>query len=287
MLALTSDFNGTSRNSSDIRKNLEKIAGAGFSHVHWSHEWNTAYQYSVYEMLQIREWCGEFGLAVKGIHACSGENNCDLKDYTSANDYNRLAGVELIKNRIDLAHCLNAGAIVLHLYLPQRHQFEKEKDRELFLRPVLKSFNELESYCKTRQIKICLENNFENSLEHSCYLYDTLFNKYDGDFLGFCFDTGHALMACGENCLEYARRYNSRLFMIHVHDNQGIYDEHLVPFAGKFYWDDFAPVLASSPYQFPVLIESAFREKGDESAWLKKAFETGSRFLAMVEKLRQ
>ena len=150
MLALTSDFSNDSRRSEDIKTSLTRIREAGFSHVHWCHEWSSAYLYSVHEMLQIREWCDEYGLAVKGIHASCGES--DLKNYVSFNDYNRLAGIDLIKNRVDLAYTLNARDIVLHLYLPCQ-RFEQEKNyRDDFYRVVLKSFNELEPYCKTRRI---------------------------------------------------------------------------------------------------------------------------------------
>ncbi|HCD45106.1 MAG TPA: sugar phosphate isomerase/epimerase, partial [Lachnoclostridium sp.] len=37
------------------------------------------------------------------------------KDYTSDVEYNRKAGVELIKNRVDLAAYMGAKEIVLHL----------------------------------------------------------------------------------------------------------------------------------------------------------------------------
>ena len=285
MLAIASDFCGESRNSAEIKNSLEKIASTGFSHVHWCHEWTGTYLYSFHEMLQIREWCGKLGLAVKGIHASSGEYNCDLKNYISPNDYSRLAGIELVKNRIDLAHYLDAKAIVLHLYLPRQY-FKTKKDREFFFRPVLKSFDELEPYCKIRKIKICIENLFEYPPEHTCYMYDTLFSRYDEDYMGLCFDTGHALMACGKNSLEYARRYSDRLFMIHIHDNAGERDEHLIPFEGKFDWEGFAPILARSPYQFPIVIESNSKKTGDDLTWLSKAFKAGRKFSSMVEKHR-
>ena len=285
MLAMTSDFHGDNRKSTDIKEVLANIARAGFSHVHWCHEWTGSYVYSVYEMLQIKEWCGEAGLAVKGVHASSGESGADLKDYVSSNEYNRLAGLELIKNRVDLAHVLDAETIVLHLDPPWQ-RFEAEKDyRERFYRYVQKSFDELESYCKTRRIRVCVENSCI-PLNHAHDMFDTLFARYDGDYLGLCFDTGHANIACWDNCLDFADCYNDRLFMIHIHDNQGEKDEHLLPYAGTFNWEGFAPVLARSPYRFPVLVESNTRDP-DHAAWLEKAFALGSRFAEAVEKARQ
>ena len=51
--------------------------------------------------------------------------NSDLKDYTSSTEYSRLAGLELVKNRVELARVLDAHAIVLHLNLPWQY-FETE-----------------------------------------------------------------------------------------------------------------------------------------------------------------
>jgi sugar phosphate isomerase/epimerase len=233
-------------------------------------------------MLQIKEWCDELGLKVKGVHATAGEKESDLKVYSSPNEYSRLAGVELIKNRVDLAHLLNAEAIVLHFVLG----VQKEEDfRQELLLPVFKSFDELEPYCKTHKIRLCIENT-GGTPAICCSVFDILCKRYDKDFFGLCLDTGHANIHCKENCLVYAERYNDRLFMIHVHDNQGEKDEHILPFAGTFDWEGFAKVLARSPYTLPILVESSTKEEGDDTAWLEKAFEAGNRISAMVEKHR-
>jgi sugar phosphate isomerase/epimerase len=298
MLAMTTDYHGVSKNTANIKEALANIARAGFSHIHWCHEWTGDYLYSVHEMLQVREWCGEFGLKVKGVHATDGVkrqpfNPADprdlfvqnTKDYTSLNEYNRLAGVELIKNRIDLARILDAGAIVLHF--PQPYEvFEADKNyREQYYCQAFKSFDELEYYCKTRCIRICVEN-LGSPPEYLRYEFDTLFERYDSAYMGLCFDTGHGNFTCKNNSLEFAERCNDRLFMIHVHDNQGEKDEHLIPFEGTFNWEGFAEVLARSPYEFPILMEPSYKEDKDDAVWLDKAFKAGMRFHEMVIKHR-
>jgi sugar phosphate isomerase/epimerase len=237
-------------------------------------------------MLQIREWCDELGLKAKGVHATAGEKNSDLKDYTSPNEYNRLAGVELIKNRVDLAHILDTDAIVLHLNIAWERIEKGGEDLNTVLRPVYGSFNELEPYCKTRHVRICIEN-CDGPPALVCNVFDNLYGRYDASYLGLCFDTGHACIHCRENQLAYAEHYNGRMFIIHIHDNHGEADEHTIPFEGYFDWERFAPVLARSPYNLPILMEPACREEGDDTAWLKRAFDAGNRFTAMVEKYRR
>jgi len=236
-------------------------------------------------MLQIRKWCDEFGLGVKGVHATSGEKNSDLKDYVSANEYNRLAGIELVKNRVDLAHILNAEAIVLHLLMPWQEIEKEEGFLEKHLLNVYKTFDELEPYCKTRHIRLCIEN-CGGAPALVCAVFDALYKRYDSGFLGLCFDTGHACQSCKENLLVYAERYNDRIFMIHIHDNHGEADEHLIPFEGYVDWEGFARVLARSPYSMPILMEPLNEAGEEDSVWLKKAFEAGNRFTAMVGKYR-
>ena len=286
MLSIATDYKGQSRNTGEIKAALTRIAQAGFSHIHWCHEWSGYYLYSVHEMLQIREWCNELGLLIKGIHASHGEKIADLKSYASANEYNRLAGAELIKNRIDLAYLLNAQDIVLHSTLPYS-KIEKDEDYQAYYVQAFKTFDELEPYCKTRHIRICIENCGTSEVFNR--IFDTLFQRYDKDYMGLCFDTGHGFKDCKENCLEFAERYNDRLFMIHADDNQGASDEHLLPFDGGFDWEGFAPILARSPYTFPINLEVSIAkyEGEDDTAWLHKAFETGSRLTAMVEKYRR
>jgi sugar phosphate isomerase/epimerase len=291
MLAMTTDFHGTSKNSTDIKNTLTRIAQAGFSHIHWCHEFGSSYIYSNYEMFQIKEWCDELGLKTKGVHASVGEGkSTGLKYYASENEYNRLAGVELVMNRIDLAYTLNTDAIVLHFYpswdLMEKSNGSVDISTDIILRPFLKSFGELEAYCKTRRIKICLEH-CGGPTALNIRFYDCIFNHFNSDFIGICVDTGHAYHDHHEKYFEFAERYNNRLFMIHADDNHGNSDAHLLPFEGGFDWEGFAPILARSPYQFPIVLEPSCREEGDDTAWLKRAFDAGTRFAAMAEQCRR
>jgi sugar phosphate isomerase/epimerase len=311
MIALATDYNGESKNTGRIKETLARIARAGFSHVHWGHEWSGDYSYSVYEMFQIKEWLGELGLGVKGIHATDGvkrrgpemyrylwtEQN--TRSYTAENEYNRLAGVELIKNRVDLAHELETREIVLHMQLPYK-SFEKDGGyKERYYTQVCRSFDELEPYCKARHIRICVENLMGTPIEHQLYEFKLIFERYDRDFLGLCFDTGHANVVCPDK-LELARLYADRLFSVHIHDNHGLIspgcwedgpkmsacDEHILPFEGTFDWEGFAQILAASPYEAPYLLESQCNG-GDEDAFLRKAIKAGERFAGMVEQRRK
>jgi sugar phosphate isomerase/epimerase len=299
MLALNSDYYGESKNSEEVKNTLAEIAKAGFTHVHWCHEWCGDYLYSVYEIIQIKEWLAEFGLKVKAVHATDGFKfplstegaiqKQDNRSYTSAVEYSRLAGVELIQNRVDMARELDAGTIVLHMLLPYK-DFEKDASiRDRFYAQTFKSLDVLEPYCRSRHIRICIENLPNSPHEHQVYQFERLFERYDKDFLGLCFDTGHANIICPDK-LEFARIYKDRLFMVHIHDNHGFQpgipnsDEHLIPFSGTFDWDGFARILASSAYEEPYVLEVA--NSGDPLAFPGKTFKAGEKLAAMVKKYK-
>ncbi len=313
LLAYTTDFAGVSTSNRELYETLKKIAEAGFSHIHWCHEWNGDYTYSKAEMLQIRGWMKDLGLKCKGVHATEGCRRTDMpnrfhyrcisqdrKDYTSENEYNRQAGVELVWNRIELASILEAEAIVLHMQLPYKSFEEEDGFKERYYRQVFKSFDELEGKCKQKRIRICVENMIGTPNVYQIEQFDKLFERYDSDFLGLCFDTGHGLITGNGNSLEIAQRYKDRLYMMHMDDNHGLQgeecwedakkmctcDEHLNPFMGNVDWEGFAKIVAASPYQLPVVMEVSKRTR-EEKEFLEESLLTGKRFTEMVLKYRQ
>ena len=60
------------KNSGSPEPYLRKIAEAGFSHVHWGHQWDTDFLYSKSEIDQIRTWLKECGLQMLNLHGSAG-----------------------------------------------------------------------------------------------------------------------------------------------------------------------------------------------------------------------
>lgn len=289
-LAIATDFAGESTELEQIRETLEKIAKAGFTHIHWCHEWDGEYIYSSYEMQQIREWMDQLGLKSKALHATKGSRrNVNIrrehyrKDYTSNWEYNRKAGVELIKNRVDLAKCLGASEIVLHLYVPHFTIRENPEAKEDFYCCVYKSMDELMPYCIEKGVRICLEDLFDMPGEDVLEVWDRLFARYPAEFLGLCFDSGHANMLWGNQMTEIIRKYGDRLYAIHLHDNNGAVDFHMIPGTGRIDWERVMEALAESTYEGPLVLELSCYEK-DTDVFLQKAYEAGCRLDRLYRK---
>lgn len=280
-LAVNTDFHGESTRLEDVEALLAKIAGAGFTHVHWCHEWEGDYIYSYWEMEQIREWMEKYHLKAKALHATKGSRRFlnereghYRKDYTSDWEWNRKAGVELIKNRVEMAACLGASEIVLHLYVPFLSIEKGEMKAEGFYENVEKSMNELQPFCQEKGVRICLENLFDMPAKYMIQQWDWVLEKYPKDFLGFCLDVGHANLIWREKLPEVIRRYGERIYAVHLHDNYGAMDEHMIPGNGNIPWEETMRALAESSYELPLLLELGDC-RGDEEAYLEQGYKAG------------
>ncbi len=312
-VAYATDFAGECLSAEGLYDTLRRIAKAGFSHIHWCHEWNGDYTYSIYEMRQIKSWMEELGLKCKGLHATEGCRRTEgspnpyhyryryqnRRDYTSENEYNRRAGAELIRNRMEMAYVLETDAIVLHMLLPYKSFEQDSSFKERYYQQVYKSLDELETYSRETGVRICVENMDGTPNIHQIDQFDRLFSRYKPEFLGFCFDTGHGMIT-GDDSLELVRRYQQRLYMMHVNDNHGAKselsfevleemngcDEHLNPFRGKVNWEEYAKLVAGSPYELPIVMEVSKRD-ADEEEFLRESMETGRKITDMILNYRK
>ena len=291
-LAIATDFAGEFPQIEKIKEVLYKIAQAGFTHVHWCFEWDGDYIYSTYEIQQIKEWLDQYGLKAKALHASKGSRrNTNLidghyrKDYTSQVEYNRKAGVELIRNRVDLAACIGAKEIVLHLYVPHFTIREDPDIEENFYQQVYKSFDELQPYCIQKGVRICIENLFDVPERDELDQLDRLFHRYPAQFIGFCLDTGHANMVWGRKMTDIIQQYKDRLYAVHIHDNSGCADFHQIPWNGNINWQEVMAAVARTEYELPLTLElTCYDENIDR--FLKKAYEAGEKLTGMYREAK-
>ena len=75
--------------------------------------------------------------------------------------------------------------------------------------------------------------------------------------LGFCFDSGHAnVVSRGDFSL--LDRYGEKLLAIHMHDNNHLQDQHLLPGAGDLPWAQLLPALSATGYPGAFMLESCY-----------------------------
>jgi sugar phosphate isomerase/epimerase len=273
MLSITSDY---LKDTGCPQPYLQHIAEAGFSHIHWCHQWTTDFIYSRPEIEQIARWLAEYGLHILNLHASAGVE----KNWNSPREYERLAGIELVANRLQMTAELGADVAILHM---QRQPLDPAEIATYWDR-LHHSLDALEPEARRLGVRLALENYDDDS-----YLeVQRLFSEYSPAFLGFCYDCGHGNMGRGEG-LDQLERVKDRLIAVHLHDNDGTGDQHRVPFKGTVDWPRLAQIIARSSYHGMVNLEviTDYPDFDNETAFLAAAFAAGTRFSEMVDQARQ
>ena len=123
----------------------------------------------------------------------------------------------------------------------------------------MRFYGELAPVAKELGVGICLENMFTSypasgklfgsscsTPEETIRYIDTLNEKYDSVF-SYCLDVGHAHI-CGKDPAEFVRKLGRRLTTLHVQDNNGVVDQHIIPYLGGIDWDSFCAALKETGY---------------------------------------
>ncbi len=233
---------------------IQAIAAAGFTHIHWCHQWNRDFIYHRSEIEQIGRWLKECGLKLADLHGSQGQE----KDWTSREEYRRLAGVELVRNRVEMTAELGGDAVVMHM-LPEPLEAAANA---AYWQGVHRTFDALEGPCRKNGVRIALEN--VGKAEPNCaYCFDTIervFARHGPDVAGLCYDCGHGNFA-GDG-LDQLERVKDRLAVVHLHDNDGKSDQHKLPFTGTVDWPRLTTLIAQSAYRKGPTLEVGMRNSG-------------------------
>lgn len=143
---------------------------------------------------------------------------------------------EVAPKSMEICRFLECPNIVIHGFKLSRfwgtEEAEWQKTRE-FLDTIL-------PMAKEYGITVCMENLYESVGGHivegpGCDVrknverIDRINAEYGAEVLGFCFDTGHANLV-GLDFEKFITTLESRLKVLHIHDNDGVGDLHQIPF---------------------------------------------------------
>lgn len=134
------------------------------------------------------------------------------------------------------------------------------KSKELARRTTLDYFSALVLALKETGVTMCIENfffyisgekswasNFYSDAEDICDVIDTL-NEMHGLHFAACLDTGHAVVAKNDP-VEMLRVLGRRTKVLHIQDNLGVKDNHLIPTEGTIDWKKVATALGEIGYE--------------------------------------
>lgn len=176
--------------------------------------------------------------------------------------------IKITEKHIAACEYLGCRAIVIHPWTGS--DLRKEEEREINLN----TYRRLIPAAKKHGVTICLENLFINYdldcyeggcsyVDEVCWYIDTLNAEAGEDIFGFCLDVGHAVLT-GANLYQYITTLGKRLTILHIHDNDGNNDSHMIPFTqmdrrGKrlrIDWEKFIRGLKEIEYEGPISFET-------------------------------
>jgi len=150
---------------------------------------------------------------------------------------------------------LNAPYLVIHPQMP--FGWEQEHDNGQFARELtVKLLRDLVPDCEKYNVTVCLENmpmkkHFNSTMENIVKMV----KEADSPYIQICMDTGHSNIF-GHDLGDDVRCAGSLLKTIHIHDNNGNSDQHLLPYLGTADWDSFVKALAEVGFEGSISMET-------------------------------
>lgn len=222
---------------------------------------NTFYDASIEELLERYRPVKE---AMERNGVSFGQTHAPFPTYVEgADEVNRYL-IQVFEKECAILQYLGCPALVVHPFTCN----DKEKEKEINL----SLYRQLIPAAKKYGVKICLENMFQMPNGHgvvgacgdaaeACWYIDTLNAEAGEDVFGYCFDVGHANL-CSRNLRNEIRMLGDRLTILHIHDNDGLDDLHLIPYTQKKYrknttdWEGFLEGLRDINYRGTINFET-------------------------------
>lgn len=183
-----------------------------------------------FELQTLLAELSTYGVRINSIHAPFGPSY----DISSPQDSIHERGVEAIIDSIELASLLDSKFVIVHAsdYLDGGNGRRMERARGVL--------REMSIVARESGLILALENLPPGFLGQSPEEIFTLLDGTDREAIAVCFDSGHANLS--GHFIEYAEALLPHAVTTHLHDNDGLTDQHLFPGGGSIDWTSFGSV---------------------------------------------
>ncbi|NLW71269.1 MAG: sugar phosphate isomerase/epimerase [Chloroflexi bacterium] len=233
-----------------LEEAIKRIAALGFNGIDIWGGRPHAYRndLNLTEIANIRQTAKEFGLGLASFIPAQFRYPTSL---CSQNEVIRKDSVAYIKDSIQTAARLGCPVVSVcpgHSLFGQTVNAAMDCLRE--------SLDELCLYATSLAVRIAIEpaDRFETDLVNTIPDALQIIDQLGHDNLGVVLDCGHSYVV-GESAVEAVSISQDRLFHVHVNDNNGLRDQHLVPGEGTFNFIPFLDALKKHNYQGYLCVE--------------------------------
>lgn len=173
--------------------------------------------------------------------------------------------LSVIRRAILAAGILGSPSIVVHpaIHIPEGGSAGRDASLEYNLR----MYKSLVPQVEQSGVKVALENLFKYEFDErwgrrvvpgftsNAEDLSELLTALGSEHFCLCLDVGHCLLT-GLNPAEMIRQLAPWLETLHIHDNAGLEDDHLLPYLGKADWDAICMALRESGYRGTLNLEA-------------------------------
>jgi sugar phosphate isomerase/epimerase len=272
-------------NPENARENFPIIKKAGFDGVDFSFDPIYSTTPDVFDLpqnelreffLKIKEEANKNGISVLQTHAIY-----PTQVVTAPKEENEKL-FSVVKKNIELTALMGCKYVVIHPIFGRYDnaltpEEEKKVNMEFYtsLIPTLKQFG----------VVACLENMWviRNGKIYGavcadfCEAKDYIdqLNEIAGEELfGFCFDFGHATL-CSADIVKSVKILGNRIKVLHLHEVDGVHDNHGMPFTGVCDWEKIFTALKEIGYKGNINFEAA-------NAWETFPYEVREQALTLL-----
>jgi len=257
------------RYDSDYQERIHLLERTGFTGV---------FLYSQYAPERYIDLLHRSSLTIESLHLSykkmSGGKSTDAR-YVNVlweDTEDSASYVDALIGEVEFAHSHNIRTVVMHITGGDSPPMANSHG--------IVNIERVLNACVSHGITLCLEN-----LRRLDYL-DYVFAHLRSDNLMFCFDSGHAHCMTKNIATFPWDAYGGKLTYLHLNDNDGQKDQHLIPFHGSI--DDWEGVMRQISRQNPdigltleVRSTPEMRALYTEKQYLKLCFESLSRLQSL------
>ena len=207
----------------------------------------------------------EFHLNSIHIHLNTRDSSCDLATLDKSA---REKSLDDHRQAVDFAAALGGCILVTHdLKIPEPEQEFAVEKRDAFLQ----NLGELAAYAAPLGVRFALENTGPSGYTGDPSRLIGLMDDLGAANVGVVIDTGHRNLSGDPAATLHLVR--EHLITLHLHDNHGERDEHLLPGRGDIAWDAVMSTLDADGYPGVLMYEinrvADVAELRENAGWLQ------------------
>ena len=214
------------------REHLAEIAAHGFEAVELFATRSHFDYHDVAAIDVLGEWLQDTSLTLHGVHApiagaLRGGVWSDFFSTATTDRARRDHALREAEAALEVAQRLSATVVVAHLGVPGDAAGDNDRSA------ARQSAEALHTLAAAVNVRLALEV-IPNALSTPQSLVRLLEEEAELGSTGICLDFGHALLL--GDVVEAIEATAEHLVTVHLHDNHGRADDHLVPFDGRIDW---------------------------------------------------